>query len=138
MRPNGVSAHTRLDNWSASRAIIKVRVCVCRSDLSAHLSILPQPLGETSGSCSEPFASSKHGPDYPCVLIGDRNRGPVMPAPRPKSVDPHATWVGLSSRCSNNSSSTMNEEGPEMLTAAFADAHEDPTVATGVLAWHEA
>lgn len=25
-RPNGISAHTRLDKWSASRAIIKVRV----------------------------------------------------------------------------------------------------------------
>jgi len=32
----------------------------------------------------------------------------------------------------------MNEERPEMLTAAFADAHEYPTVAAGVLAWHEA
>jgi putative transposase len=26
VRPNGISAHTRLDKWSASRAIIKVRV----------------------------------------------------------------------------------------------------------------
>ena len=26
VRPNGTSAHTRLDKWSASRAIIKVRV----------------------------------------------------------------------------------------------------------------
>jgi transposase len=25
-RPNGISAHTRLDKWSASRAIVKVRV----------------------------------------------------------------------------------------------------------------
>jgi len=26
VRPNGISAHTLLDKWSASRAIIKVRV----------------------------------------------------------------------------------------------------------------
>jgi putative transposase len=26
VRPNGISAHTRLNKWSASRAIIKVRV----------------------------------------------------------------------------------------------------------------
>jgi len=38
------------------------------------------------------IARLKHGPDYPCVLVGDGNRCAVEAAPLPKLVGPLAHW----------------------------------------------
>jgi hypothetical protein len=48
-------------------------------------------------SCSGavPVSTSKHGPDYPCVLVGDCNRGPVMPPTLPKFIYPIASRIGF-------------------------------------------
>ena len=48
------------------------------------------------------IARSKHGPDYPCVLVGDGNRCAVEAASLPKLVGPLAhgitLWVPFSRR----------------------------------------
>jgi hypothetical protein len=108
VRPNGESAHTHLDKWSASKAIIKVRVLVCRSDLSAHFPILPATSFISSCSGAVLVSTSQHGPDYPCVLVGDRNRGPVMPPTLPKLVYPIVSRIGFARRSSNDSTRAVN------------------------------
>jgi hypothetical protein len=108
VRPNGESAHTHLDKWSTSKAIIEVRVLVCRSDLSAHFPILPATSFIASCSGAVLVSTSKHGPDYPRILVGDCNRGSVMPAPLPKFVYPVASRIRFTRRCSNDSTRAVN------------------------------
>jgi hypothetical protein len=48
-------------------------------------------LAQPSRSGAVRLATGQHGPDYPCVLIGDRDRRAVITAPLAKLVDPHTS-----------------------------------------------
>jgi hypothetical protein len=102
VRPNGISAHTRLDKWSASRAIYKsqglsvpVRSVSPFSDPSSNLA-------PSSRSGAIWLTTGKHGPDYPCILVGDRDCRAVVTAPLAKLVDPHTSQVGFSNCGADN------------------------------------
>ena len=85
VRPNGESAHARLDNWSASKAIIEVQGFKCADpDPSTHFPILPATSVGLQAAARILVTTSKHGPDDPCVLVGDRNRGTVVPRAAPE------------------------------------------------------
>ena len=56
------------------------------------------------------LASSKHGPDNPCVLIGDRNRSSVEAPPLLKLCDPLAHGIILVGPGSHNSTGAMDQE----------------------------
>jgi transposase len=56
------------------------------------------------------LAGSKHGPDDPCVLIGDSNRCAVKAAPLPKLIDPLVIRVGLVRRRADDSPCAVNEQ----------------------------
>ena len=69
------------------------------------------------------FAAGQDGPDYPCVLIGDRHRCTVIFAPQAKFIDPHTPRIGFSHSRSDDGSGAMYKQGPQVLAAALADAH---------------
>lgn len=94
-------------------------------------------LSASSSSDAVFVATPKHGPNYPCVLICDRNRSSVMAAPLSKFVDPCAASISLSSRCPNDSTSSVNQEGSEVLASTFADAHHHAPIPARMLARHE-
>ena len=48
-------------------------------------------LVHSSRSGAVRLATRQHGPDYPCVLVGDRDGGAIVTAPLAKLVDPHAS-----------------------------------------------
>lgn len=50
-------------------------------------------LSGSSGGGAVLIARSKHGPDYPCILVGDGNRCAVEPASLPKLVGPLADGI---------------------------------------------
>jgi hypothetical protein len=97
------------------------------SDPSSNLSAFPR-----CGAVG--FAAGQHGPDYPCVLIGDRDRCTVVAAPQAKFVDPHTPCIGFSHGRTYDSSGTMYKQGSQVLAAALADAHHYVPLATGMLA----
>jgi hypothetical protein len=80
------------------------------------------------------LASSQHGPDDPCCLVGDRNRGSVEATSLPKLVDPLARRICLTRRGSRHSSGSVNDHGPERLGASLRDPHQHVPVAARVLA----
>src|ERR1700719_3124362 len=53
-------------------------------------------LAQPSRSGAVRLATGQHGPDYPCVLVGDRDGRAVIPAPLAKLVDPRTPRVGFS------------------------------------------
>ena len=69
------------------------------------------------------LAPSKHGPDHPCILFGDRHRCAVEPAPLPKLVDPLIIGVGLVRSRSHDGAGAMNEQASQVLVPALGDAH---------------
>src|SRR5208282_6546225 len=109
VRPNGISAHTRLDkmvglegHYKSQGLSVPVRSVSPFSDPSSNLA---QP----SRSGAIRLATRQHGPDYPCVLVGDRDRRAVITAPLAKLVDPH-TWRGGFSDCGSDNSSCARYE----------------------------
>lgn len=70
------------------------------------------------------IARSKHGPDNPCVLVGDGNRCAVEPAPLPKLVGPLAHGIVFIGRGSDNGTGAMNQQATQMLASPLGDAHE--------------
>jgi len=56
------------------------------------------------------LATAEHGPDDPCVLVGDRHRGTVESAPLPKLVDPLIGRISLFGCRSHNRAGTVNEQ----------------------------
>jgi hypothetical protein len=79
------------------------------STAQPHFSILRATSIPFSRCGAVIFAASQHGPDYPCVLIGDRNRRAVIAAPQAQLVDPHASRVGFSHCRADNSARAMHE-----------------------------
>ncbi len=65
------------------------------------------------------LARSKHGPDDPCVLVGDRDRSAVEAAPLPKLVDPLIVEVGFVRRRPHDGAGTVDEQAAQMLIAAL-------------------
>ena len=57
------------------------------------------------------FAAGQHGPDYPCVLIGDRHCCAVIPAPQAKFIDPHTPCIGFSYGCADHGAGAMHKQG---------------------------
>src|SRR5208282_1582265 len=137
VRPNGISDHTRLDkmvglegHYKSQGLSVPVRSVSPFSDPSSNLA---QP----SRSGAIRLATRQHGPDYPCVLVSDRDRRTVITAPLAKLVDPHTSRVGFSDCRADDSSCAMNEKRPQVLTATLADTHHHPAVATRMLARYE-
>ena len=62
---------------------------------ASHFSVVSQSAGRSSESDAVRFAATQHGPDDPCVLVGDRHRRAVEAAPLPKLIDPLIGRVGL-------------------------------------------
>lgn len=54
-------------------------------------------------------ARLKHGPDYPCVLIGDCNRRAVEAASLPKLVGPLAHGIVLVGSRSHDGTGAVNQ-----------------------------
>ena len=79
------------------------------------------------------LATSKHGPDNPCVLIGDGNRGPVEATPLVKLVDPRIEWVCLSGRRAHDGAGTMHQQATEVLASAFGGAEQHGPLAARML-----
>ena len=52
------------------------------------------------------------GPDYPCVLVSDRDRRAVITAPLAKLVDPHTSRVCFSDCHADDRSCAMYEKRP--------------------------
>ncbi len=110
-RPNGKSAHTLLGKWSASRAIIKVRVR-CAGSIRRPFSDPSSNLAQPSRSSAIRLATGQHSPHYPCVRVGDRDRRAVITAPLAKFVHPHTSRVVFSDCRADNCSRAMNEKCP--------------------------
>lgn len=64
----------------------------------------------SSGSGAVRLTRSKHGPDDPCVLIGDGNRCPIEAASLPKLVDPLVRGIGLVGAGSHHGSGAVDEK----------------------------
>ena len=73
---------------------------------------------------------SKHGPDDPCVLVGDCDRGSVEAAPLPKVVDPGTQWVVLVWGGPDDCPRSVDEQCAQMLVSALGDVQHDSLVAT--------
>lgn len=84
------------------------------------------------------LARSKYGPDNPCVLVGDRNRCAVEPAPLPKLIDPLIVMISLVGGRSHDRPGAMDEQTPQMLVAPLRDAHQHGPISTGELPRDEA
>ena len=84
------------------------------------------------------MASSKHGPDDPRVLVGDRNRGAVVAAPLSELIDPLVVGVCLGWRRAHHGPGAMDEQTAQMLAPALRDAHQSGAIAAGELLGHEA
>jgi hypothetical protein len=65
------------------------------------------------------FARSEHGPDDPCVLIGDRHRRAVEATPLSKLVNPLVAGIGFVGRRPHHGSRAMDEQAAQMLAPAF-------------------
>jgi hypothetical protein len=65
------------------------------------------------------LASSKHGPDYPRVLIGYRHRCAVEAAPLPKLIDPLIIKVRFGRHCSDNGPCAVDEQASEVPIPAL-------------------
>ena len=89
--------------------------------------------GGPSESGAIRLAGSKHGPDNPCVLVGDSNRGAVEATPLPKLVDPFIVGVGLGRSRSYNSPRAVDEQAAQVLVSALRNAHQDLPVPAGEL-----
>jgi len=80
------------------------------------------PFSDPSSSLAQPSrsgairrATRQHGPDFPCVLVSDRDRRAVITAPLAKLVDPHTFRVGFSDCRAGDSSCAMNVKLPRLL-----------------------
>ena len=104
---------------------------------AAHFSIVSQPGGGPSAGGVVGLATSKHGPDDPCVLVGDGNRGPVEATPPVKLVDPCVEGVCLPCSRADDGSRAMHEQGSQALASALRDAEEDGALTARVLARDE-
>jgi hypothetical protein len=93
--------------------------------------------GRPSKDSAVRFASSKHGPDDPCILVGDRHRGSVEAAPLSKLVDPLIGVIGLVWRCPDNGAGAVDEQRSQVLVATLRDAHQNLAIATRELPGHK-
>src|SRR3954452_15474948 len=62
---------------------------------AVHFSVVSQTLRRPSEGSAVRLASSKHGPDDPCVLVGECDCCAVEAAPLPKLVDPLVVEIGF-------------------------------------------
>jgi len=92
------------------KASIKIRLVHAGPTCAVHFSVVSQTLGGSSESGTVRFTFVQHGPDNPCVLVGDRNRGPVEAAPLSKLIDPLIVWVGFVRCRSHDGSRPMNQQ----------------------------
>ena len=83
------------------------------------------------------LTTAKHGPDDPCVLAGDGNRGPVEATPLVKPVAPCVEGVRLSCRRADHGSGALHEEGSQVLAAALGDTEHHGALTARVLARDE-
>ena len=67
-------------------------------------------LGRPSEDSAVRFTGPKHGPDDACILVGDRHRRAVEPAPLPKLIDPLVVGIRLAGRSSHNGTRTVHEQ----------------------------
>ena len=112
---------------------------------AAHFSVVSQKLGGSSEGGAVWLARSKHGPDHPCILVGDRHRCAVEPAPLPKLVDPLIIGVGLVRSRSHDGAGAVNEQAyrllkehdliasPAYIVMKAADEFKDKTTAPNQL-----
>jgi hypothetical protein len=75
------------------------------------------------------IARPKHGPDYPCILVGDGNRCTVEAASLPKLVCPLAHGIVLVGCRSHDGAGAVHQQAAQMLAAALGDTHEYGLVA---------
>jgi len=74
------------------------------------------PFSDPSSNLAQPsrsgairLSTGQHGPDDPCVLVGDRDRRAVITAPLAKLVDPYTFGVCFSHCCADNCARTVYE-----------------------------
>jgi hypothetical protein len=101
---------------------------------AAHFPVVSQTLGGSSESSTVRLASLKHGPDDPCVLVGDSNRCPVEAASLSKLIDPVVVGIHFGWRRSDDGARAVDQETAQMLAPAFRYAHQDLPIAAGELA----
>ena len=144
---SGVSWFPRAPKWGIrTRAPLQLvglagldKSQVRRASARSVQSISPstRKLVRSSGGGAVVIARSKHGPDYPCVLVGDGNRCAVEAASLPKLVGPLAHGVVLVGSRSHNGTGAVNQQTTQMLASSFGDAHEYGLVAARKLARHQ-
>ena len=117
--------------WKAS---IIVRLFARRSDLcsSFHRRLASSGEGLLKSGAAR-LAGSEHGPDDPCHLIGDRDRGSVEAAPLPKLIDPSIVGIGFIRRRLHDGAGAMDKQASQMPAAAFRDPHQHCSITAGEL-----
>lgn len=109
-----------------------------RSDLcSSFLHRLATLWAGSSAGGVVALATSKHGPDDTCVLVGDGNRGSVEATPLVKLVDPGVEGVCFLGRCSHDSPGPVNKQTSQVLAPALGDPKQCGSFPTGMLPWHQ-
>ncbi len=119
------------------KALIIVRLFARRSDLYSSFRHRLATSGRVFRKRLGRFVSAEHGPDDPCVFIGDRNSSSVESAPLSKLVDPLTIPIGLVRRRSYDCPSAIDEQTSQMLAAAFGDAQERGSISAGELSRYE-
>jgi hypothetical protein len=94
-------------------------------------------VGGPSSSGVVTLATSKHGPDDSCILVGNCNRGPVEATPLMKLVDPCVEWVSLPGCRAHDGAGAMHQQAPQVLAAKLGDTEQHGPIAARVLSRHQ-
>jgi len=79
------------------------------STCAVHFSVVLQALGRAFSRRRGKVRRFERGPDNPCILIGDRHRRAVEPAPLSKLIDPLVTRIGFVGSRPHHGARAVNE-----------------------------